>query len=123
MTPVRRYMLELFGKSDQPLSAREIFDKISKTRLACNRTTVYRELEMLTKEKVLRAVDFGDGVKRFEHSGGAHHHHFICSKCKTVFDVNLKNDLDTEERLLEKIHGVQIDSHSLEFFGRCKKCK
>jgi hypothetical protein len=68
-------------------------------------------------------LDFGDGIKRYEASSGTHHHHFICTNCKGVSDINLKNELDTEERSLERIYNVTIKSHSLEFFGICSTCQ
>ncbi len=122
MTTVRRFLLQTFKDTKAPLSANDLIGILKKAHLECNRTTVYRELTFLVEQTLLRAVDFGDGAKRYELAGGEHHHHFICSNCKAVSDVNLKNDLEQQERILEKILGATIESHSLEFFGICKNC-
>lgn len=123
MTPVRRHMLALFKDAHEPLSAQDIIVALGKIKIRCNRTTVFRELNTLHEQGVLRTADFGDGVRRYEANAGPHHHHFLCTECKRVTDINLKNDLDTEERLLEKIHNITIRSHSLEFFGVCATCR
>lgn len=123
MTPVRSFILELFKNSKRPLSANDVITELSKANIRCNRTTVFRELTALHDQGVFRTADFGDGIRRYEPNAGPHHHHFLCTECKSVIDVNLKNDLETEERLLEKIYHVTIRSHSLEFFGVCATCQ
>lgn len=123
MTIVRRAVLELFKEAPQPLAASDLIKELKEQGISCNRTTVFRELTSLSSIGILRAVDFGDGVRRYESSAHPHHHHFICTACNSVTDINLKNDLDTEERLLEKIYQVDIKSHSLEFFGTCRSCR
>jgi Fur family ferric uptake transcriptional regulator len=122
MTNVRIFILKTFKDSKTPLSAGDLTSLIKTAKLNCNRTTVYRELNFLVEQSIIKTVDFGDGAKRYENAGAEHHHHFVCSNCKKVIDVNLQNDLEQQERLLEKIHGVTINSHSLEFFGKCNKC-
>ncbi len=123
MTSVRKFLLETFRDSRKPISAGDLIALLKKAKLDCNRTTVYRELTFLQEQSIIKSVDFGDGAKRFEAAGGAHHHHFVCTHCGLVLDINLKNDLESEEFNLEKTHGVKIASHSLEFFGLCKNCQ
>lgn len=123
MTPVRKFLLQTFRDSRKPLSANDILASLKKAKLDCNRTTVYRELNFLQEQGIIKGVDFGDGAKRYEGAGGTHHHHFLCSNCGLVIDINLKNDLESEQYALEKAHGVKIESHSLEFFGICKNCQ
>jgi Fur family transcriptional regulator, ferric uptake regulator len=122
MTPIRRLFLETFRDSTQPISTYDLYTELTRQRLSCNRTTMYRELLFLEKQGVIKPVDFNDGVRRYEATADAHHHHFICTNCKTVFDVNLKHDLEIDEAEIEKMHGAKIASHSLEFFGLCKNC-
>lgn len=123
MTSVRLFLLQTFKESTSPLSANDIIAILKKAKMDCNRTTVYRELTFLEEQNIVKAVDFGDGTRRYERASGEHHHHFICTNCKAVTDVHLQNDLEQQERILEKtLGGGIVHSHSLEFFGRCKNC-
>ena len=122
MTPIRRLFLKTFRDSKHPVSTYELYTELTKHKLSCNRSTMYRELVFLEKQGVITSVEFGDGVKRYE-AADEHHHHFICTKCNTIFDVNLTNDLAADESFIEKQLGARIQSHSLEFFGLCKNCR
>jgi Fur family ferric uptake transcriptional regulator len=88
-----------------------------------NKTTIYRTLKVWERTGFVRRVAVSDRRQYFELTERGHHHHFICTNCKGVSDINLKNELDTEERSLERIYNVTIKSHSLEFFGICSTCQ
>lgn len=117
---IRKILVNIFANSSQPISA---VDLLEKNKVSANKTTIYRELYTLVSQKILSEIDFGDGIKRYELSGGTHHHHLICTNCKKIEDVDLKTDLDKEEQRVEKETGFKIKSHSLEFFGLCKNCQ
>lgn len=117
---IRKILVNIFTNSSQPISA---VDLLEKNKVSANKTTIYRELYTLVSQKILREIDFGDGIKRYELSGDTHHHHLICTNCKKIEDVDLKTDLDKEEQRVEKETGFKIKSHSLEFFGLCKNCQ
>lgn len=117
---IRKLLVDIFAKASKPISAVDLLEEF---KVPANKTTIYRELYTLLDQKVLREVDFGDGIKRYELSGDTHHHHLVCSKCKKVEDIDLKTDLKIEEKQIEKEKDFKIDFHSLEFFGFCKNCQ
>ena len=124
ITKVRKKMLDIFDKNRTPLSAPEILERLEKSKLSVNKTTVYRELEFLMSKKVVQEIDLLDGLKRYEFSDseGSHHHHLVCSSCKKILCVDMHNDLDSIEKQLNRLYGFKIHSHVLEFFGTCMKC-
>lgn len=124
ITKVRTQIVELFTKSNLPLSAQEILEDLETRGLKVNKTTVYREIDFLTAQKIIKDLDFGDGKKRFElYDDSKHHHHIICLNCKAIEDVDLKLDLQDEENRISKQKNFQVLNHSLEFFGLCSNCK
>jgi Fur family ferric uptake transcriptional regulator len=123
VTKTRKTMAELFTASEMPVSATEILSYLEKKNIAVNRTTVYRELAFFEKGGVIQKVDFGDGVRRYELTEREHHHHLICVSCKKVKDVQLKGDLESQEKSISRRTGFKILNHSLEFFGLCASCK
>jgi len=79
--------------------------------------TVYRNLEILEKENLIRRIPtiFKEDV--YESTSKDAHKHFICKKCGIIFDME-KIELDknrTEE-------GDIIESESLVYYGTCKDC-
>ena len=90
--------------------------------LKCNKTSVYRGLKILIQHKTIKEIDLGDGEKRYEMANQIHHHHLICTKCGVIKDVYMPNDLKQLEQKIQMHNPFKIDRHSLEFFGRCRKC-
>jgi Fur family transcriptional regulator, ferric uptake regulator len=86
-----------------------------------DKVTVYRTLESFVTAKLVNRVEFGDGVTRYEITHG-HHHHIVCTECGVITDV--ENCLEEKKvKELEEKTGFIVSSHSLEFFGLCKKCQ
>lgn len=117
---IRKLLVDIFSNASQPISAVNILEEY---KVPANKTTIYRELYRLVDQKILREIDFGDGVKRYELSRGTHHHHIICINCRKTDDVELEIDVEAEQDRIEKMTGFKIKDHSLEFFGLCKNCQ
>lgn len=106
-----------------PLSAAEILAGLARRRMIVNKTTVYRELDLLSGAGVLRELQFGDRKKRYEVAPEGHHHHLVCMECHRVEDIELPRDLDLQERQIERQKKFKILNHTLEFFGTCRDCQ
>jgi Fe2+ or Zn2+ uptake regulation protein len=122
MTAVRRMLIEVFTEGGAPLTVQDLMRRLAKAGTAADKTTVYREVAFLLGQDVIQQVQFGDRVKRYEIRGD-HHHHVICTVCRTITDVPLENDLKDHEAMVGKLTGYAIVSHSLEFFGICPDCR
>ena len=118
MTPTRIHMVELLCRAKDPLAASDFLKHID-----VNKTTIYRDLELLKQYGVLTQVDLGDGNKRYELSSMDHHHHLICVRCKSVDDVTIHDDFATEEKHIARIKQFTVLKHNLEFFGVCANCQ
>lgn len=118
ITLIRKSLVKLFCQTSSPVSALDITKQLSHPS---HKTTLYRELQFLADRKIIKEVDFGDQVKRYELSGQKHHHHAICTSCKKVADVFMP-DLCSQESDIVKQTGFTKVKHSLEFFGLCQKC-
>ena len=123
ITAAREAILEILSKGHKPLSASEVHESLLKQRTKSDRVTVYRELDFLEKQGVIQAVQFQDRNRRYELASLEHHHHLICQECKSVEDVSIKEDLEIQERAIEKQKNFKIMRHSLEFFGLCANCR
>lgn len=113
-TKVRQQIL---GILDHPVDAIELTKK-----LGVNKTSTYRELKVLITKGIVSEIEFGDGKKRYELTSLGHHHHIICTNCKSVGDITLESDLEKAEKQIEKEKSFKVLRHNLEFFGLCSKC-
>ncbi len=84
ITKARGLVAELFINSSEPLTAQALILGLHTLGLKVNKTTVYRELTFLLDNEIIKSIDFGDGVKRYELQENEHHHHIICVNCKKV---------------------------------------
>lgn len=122
LTKVRSRLIELFIQSAQPLSVPEVLETLHSEGLFVNKTTIYREVEFLIQQNLLRTVDLRERGKRFEYEDNSHHHHLICINCKKMEDFESENDLQEVEIRIKKKHNFTVLQHSLEFYGLCTKC-
>lgn len=113
-TKVRQQIL---GILDHPVDAIELTKE-----LGVNKTSTYRELKVLITKGIVSEIEFGDGKKRYELTSLGHHHHLICTGCKSVSDITLESDLEKVEKQIEKEKSFKVVRHNLEFFGLCSKC-
>jgi Fur family ferric uptake transcriptional regulator len=119
----RRAVVELLGRQDCCLSAQDIFDRLRSARRPVGIASVYRTLETLADLRLVKRVDAGDGIARYEAAtpDGDHHHHLICRDCGKVeafTDPRL-------ERAIDKVSGglgYDVDEHEIVLTGACADC-
>src|SRR5881392_2439461 len=119
----RAAVVELLGRQNCCLSAQEIFDRLRKARRPVGIASVYRALEALAELRLVKRVDAGDGIARFEPapSDGDHHHHLVCRDCGKVeafSDSRLEGAIDRVAGGL----GYSVDEHEVVLVGACADC-
>jgi Fur family ferric uptake transcriptional regulator len=121
MTPVRKEMLLLFENHSMPISVQEILHFLQEKNLRNNKTTIYREIEFLLKNNVVKEVSFGDKKIRFEKTDPHCHHHVVCEQCGNIEDITIPEKVLMSQ--MEKRTKYKIKKHTMEFFGICQKCQ
>lgn len=120
VTPARIATMQLFESHEKPLDAQHLFDHLQKD-LAIDRVTVFRILNAFVEKGLIRKIEFGEGKARYE-LNNEDHHHFICTSCGDITDVQ-DTVMMKYIKELEKKYSFMIKEHSLEFFGQCSKCQ
>lgn len=107
---------------DYPLTVHEIYSTLQKKNISIDLASVYRSLELFVNMGIVRVIELNDNKKRYElvdiHN---HHHHLICTNCKTIEDVNINENNFLKE--MQRKSAFKVDHHHLEFFGLCKNCQ
>ena len=122
MTRQRRVLLEEICKPGRHLTADMVYDLVRPKLPKISLATVYRNLETLVEQGLVRKLTMGGGQKHYD--GGVHlHYHVRCVRCGKVSDVDAEPFGDLDEKALQGCTGFEIIAHELEFEGICDDCK
>jgi len=125
LTKTRRAVIKMLCRSHRLLTAPEIQEKLNQQGISVNKTSVYRELEFLTSQKVIQQVSISPGVTHYESALRSHHHHLVCTGCGDATDIDTKELEKHVQNIQTKAQqqGFRVRDHSLEFYGLCANCK
>ena len=123
LTPQRRAILKVLSSSQEQLSPAEIYERVRPEHPGIGLVTVYRVLQILAKLGLICEVHAGGNCRHYLiRRQPEHHHHLICSGCRAVVDF-ADCDLSELEGRLSRETGFEIETHLLEFLGRCRRCQ
>lgn len=116
ITKPREWIVQyLDGNKNHP-TALDIFDDIRKNEKSVSFATVYNTLETLVKSGVVTEIAIDSQSSRFD-PDVSDHAHFVCTKCKKVFDVYS----DSIKAAFKDVPG-KVESVSVVVRGECNKC-
>ena len=117
-TKQKQVIEAMLKQAGRPLLPKELLSKAQESLPQLGVATVFRTLKKMVDEGTATVVCLPGDSPRYEPSGLTHHHHFKCSECECVFEVNgCPGHLD---ELLPK--GFQLTGHEITLFGRCADC-
>lgn len=117
-TVQRRSIERIFCETQRPLSPQEVLGLARRELPKIGLATVYRTLNAMVGDGRLRPVEMPGEAQRYERAQMPHHHHFQCTGCGRVFDIEgcaltIKPDLP---------EGFQLEDHEVFLYGKCGKC-
>ena len=113
LTTKRKEILEVLKKSRGTLSAADIHVTLPDIDLV----TIYRNLDLFTKEKMIRRIHLGTEEAQYEYQS-VPHHHAVCTDCDKVLHFTLP---DEKIKKLLGLEGFQIDEIEVTVRGVCKE--
>lgn len=124
ITKQRITVLDLIMSKDSSFCANDLFGELSGKM---DLVTVYRNLELLCKEGILREVINKSGRQYFEFCSvnNPAHPHFYCNLCKKIFCMKTKSGYSaTNSTLKKKNHDDNFIIHEtvLQYSGICPSC-
>ena len=97
----RQLILSMVLENQAHPSAKTIYDDLKNTCPSLSLGTVYRNLNFLVEQGLIRKVVIPGQDTRYDYNLG-NHFHFICEKCGTIFDFETSTDLKSENENLKK---------------------
>ena len=84
--------------------------------------TVYRNLNQLSEQRIIRRVGVIHGQERFD--ADTHPHaHFVCRSCRRVMDMELPEAVTETCVELDREYGFIAEECSLTVRGLCRDCR
>jgi Fur family ferric uptake transcriptional regulator len=120
-TRQRQVILEELQRLDSHPAAAELYQIVRRRLPKISLGTVYRNLELLVRNGVIRKLDYAGAESRFD-ADLSKHCHVRCVRCGRVDDADeVPGELAGAE--FKTLQGYQILGCHLEFTGICPKCK
>jgi Fe2+ or Zn2+ uptake regulation protein len=124
ITKNRTQILETLLQAEKPLSLDEIQSRAGLKGSAPDYATVFRVMALLESLQIAQKVHLNRPCSYFELLDPQQHYdHIICTECGNVTVMVDSCPVEKVERQIEKRYGYSEIRHSLEFFGKCWKCK
>lgn len=120
-TQPKAQLLSILAKSKEPLSVESIYQKF--TDSPPDIATVYRSIKEFLLAGLIKQINFQHGHGHYEFAGQDDHHHFICSQCGKVEDIqNCELDPIIKKAIQNSKNFKHASGHSFELFGLCRNC-
>ncbi len=124
LTPQRAVVFEVMARHPRHhFTAEEIYDEVQAEHGQMGLSTVYRSLMVLEQVGLIRRLDVGDGVSRYEFEGldPSPHCHLVCVQCGDLKEAACPA-LDNINTILRVEDQFEVLDQSLVFFGFCRRC-
>ena len=118
VTPQRLAIYKVLFSPGIHLSSEDIYHRIRKKMPNISLATVYATMQMFVKKGLVIVLGI-DSERLFYDARLTNHAHFLCRKCKMIYDVELNIGSVLKRRSFDK--GV-IDTFKGYFYGMCKDC-
>ncbi len=121
LTPQRIAIAEALGRTGKEASVQELYQRVRRKHPYIGRATVFRALDMLVAAGLAQRLERPGHVSSYIWCEPGHHHHLICSTCRTVEELDEQAVAPLAEAIARE-QGFRVDHARLDFYGECRAC-
>ena len=115
-TEQRKSIWDEITSSDDHREAEDIFLALRKKNINVSRATVYRTIDVLFKNNLVRKLDIGDAPSKYENKINSHHHdHMICLETGDIIEF-YNEEIENLQDEIAKKHGYKVVRHVHQLF-------
>ena len=120
-TEQRQSIWDEMCASDDHRDAEEIYLSLRNEGINVSRATVYRTIDVLVKNNLVRKLELGDGRARYEHKmDSGHHDHLIDLNSGEIIEF-VDDEIEILQKKVAEKYGYDLVDHKLELYGVKKK--
>jgi len=121
-TEQRKAIWDEITSSDEHREAEDIYLSLRKNGLNVSRATVYRTIDVLVKNNLVRKLDIGDSPSKYENKiDSLHHDHLICVSCGKI-DEFVDDKIEMIQDRIVNERGYKMIRHIHQLFVMCDDC-
>ena len=120
ITHQRLEIMREIASSDEHPDVERVYQGVRERMPTVSLDTVYRTLGTLADLGLITRVTSTSGVARYD-ANATHHHHFVCSKCGLMADID-SDELDAIQAPVEATAMGAIESIEVHLRGVCRDC-
>jgi len=103
--------------------AEEIYLSLRNKGKNVSRATLYRTIDVLVNNRLVRKLELGDGRARYENKiNSAHHDHLICIQCGKIEEF-MDDEIEARQNEIVKHFGFKMIRHIHQLFVICNDCQ
>ncbi len=121
MTEQGRVILDELHNTTAHPTAWDIFQAVRERLPRISLGTVYRNLDKLCKQGLVRKLDLNEESTRYD-AMVEKHYHLKCASCGGVYDIPIEID-HLLKSAIAKCDGFEVNDYSIDFFGICPNCR
>ena len=115
-TNQRQAVWDEIKSNDDHRDAEQIYSALRNNNLNVSRATVYRTIDVLVKNRLVRKMDVGDGRSLYESRlDDEHHDHMICLDTGDIIEFYNEELEDLQDKIAKK-HGYKVIRHVHQLF-------
>ena len=120
-TEQRKAIWDEIRQSKEHRDAEDIYLKLKSNSVKVSRATVYRTIDVLVKNRLVRKMDVGEGRSLFEpRLDDKHHDHMICIDTGDIIEFYNEKLENLQDEIAEE-HGYEVVRHVHQLFVRPQK--
>jgi Fur family peroxide stress response transcriptional regulator len=121
LTPQRFAIYQMLASTEAHPTADDIYQAVKHTFPMISQNTVYYTLSSLKEAGLVWEVPVEHAPSRYD-ANMDEHHHLICLTCGKITDL-YDEALDRLTPSNGNMHGYEIRSYRVEFYGYCERCQ
>ena len=122
-TNQRQAVWDEIKSNEDHRDAEEIYGALRKNNLNVSRATVYRTIDVLYKNNLIRKIELGDSPAKYENKVNSEHHdHIICVQCGKIEEFVDETIEARQDAIIDKM-GLKMIRHIHQLFVLCNDCQ